>query len=467
VEVNILDCNFDVDVLIPTPTPTSTPTPTPTPTATPTPTPTISTYSCGDGFVSDSTTDPAIFTYPDRLVSSISDECSLFNWEVFDRPNRFSIYDSTGLIATTGWVGYADYNSYLWTAPLTTPTSGSLAIKFNSTTGRYVKVEAGPADPNNPLTDSYQWNMVCTVCPTPTPTATPTPTLDCNFDVDVEVIPPPTAQITSTNISCFGGSDGSYTISNGSGGSGTGYQVAISTDSFVTYYNLPKTFSGLLANTTYTFRVKDSTGTTSDLTPSQLTQPTEQTASTTIITQPVCNSSGVVQITSSGGTFPKTYQIYEDNTFPYNDCTNGTLIQTFTNVTSGTPTRNVSGLTSSYSYCAKVTDANGCITITNQVFLNECNGGTGNGEEYYYYSIRRYDCNNSCAVVSPDLVGRSSTPLSTTSGDFYKVPSSGFGSVVFQVQTEITPAPFVFDVNMDDVSSSGSDCSSVCASQTL
>jgi hypothetical protein len=187
-----------------------------------------------------------------------------------------------------------------------------------------------------------------------------------------ETCPPPTAQITSTNISCFGGSDGSYTISNGSGGSGTGYQVAISTDGFVTYYNLPKTFSGLLANTTYTFRVKDSTGATNDLTPAQLTQPTQQTASTTIITQPVCDSSGVIQITSSGGVFPKTYQIYEDNTFPYNDCTNGTLKQTFTNVTSGTPTRNVSGLTSSYSYCAKVTDANGCITTTNQVFLNDC-----------------------------------------------------------------------------------------------
>jgi hypothetical protein len=216
-------------------------------------------------------------------------------------------------------------------------------------------VEAGPADINNPLTDSYQWSMACETCP------------------------PPTAQITSTNISCFGGSDGSYTISNGSGGSGTGYQVAISTDGFVTYYNLPKTFSGLLANTTYTFRVKDSTGATNNLTPAQLTQPTQQTASTTIITQPVCNSSGVIQITSSGGVFPKTYQIYEDNTFPYNDCTNGTLKQTFTNVTSGTPTRNVSGLTSSYSYCAKVTDANGCITITNQVFLNECDGGSGNG----------------------------------------------------------------------------------------
>ena len=83
-------------------------------------------------------------------------------------------------------------------------------------------------------------------------------------------------------------------------------------------------------------------------------------------------------------------------------------------------------------------------------------------ESFYYYSIRRYDCSNNCAVVFPDLIGKSSIPLSTTSGDFYKIFNSGFGSVVFQVQTEITPAPFGFDVNMDDVISTGSDCSSVC-----
>jgi hypothetical protein len=82
--------------------------------------------------------------------------------------------------------------------------------------------------------------------------------------------------------------------------------------------------------------------------------------------------------------------------------------------------------------------------------------------EYYYYSIRRYDCTNNCAVISPDLIGRSSIQLSTTSGTYYKVPNSGFGSVVFQVQTEITPAPFGFDVDMDNTSATGADCSSVC-----
>ena len=83
-------------------------------------------------------------------------------------------------------------------------------------------------------------------------------------------------------------------------------------------------------------------------------------------------------------------------------------------------------------------------------------------QEYYYYSIKRYDCNNNCAVISPDLIGRSSIQLSTTSGTYYKVPNSGFGSVVFQVQTEITPAPFGFDVDMDNTSATGADCSSVC-----
>ena len=83
-------------------------------------------------------------------------------------------------------------------------------------------------------------------------------------------------------------------------------------------------------------------------------------------------------------------------------------------------------------------------------------------QEYYYYSIRSYDCTNNCAVISPDLIGRSSIQLSTTSGTYYKVPNSGFGSVVFQVQTEITPAPFGFDVDMDNTSATGADCSSVC-----
>jgi len=75
---------------------------------------------------------------------------------------------------------------------------------------------------------------------------------------------------------------------------------------------------------------------------------------------------------------------------------------------------------------------------------------------YFYYSIKKFDCNNSCAYVAPDLVGRSSTVLSTTSGDYYKL-----GSFTYQVQTEITPAPMSFDINMDGLPSNN-NCSTAC-----
>jgi len=76
---------------------------------------------------------------------------------------------------------------------------------------------------------------------------------------------------------------------------------------------------------------------------------------------------------------------------------------------------------------------------------------------YFYYSIKKYDCNNSCAYVSPDLVGRSSTSLSTTSGDYYKL-----GSFTYQVQTEIDPPPMTFDINMDGLPSNN-NCTTACS----
>jgi hypothetical protein len=76
---------------------------------------------------------------------------------------------------------------------------------------------------------------------------------------------------------------------------------------------------------------------------------------------------------------------------------------------------------------------------------------------YYYYSARKFDCGNSCAQVTPDVVVRSSTSLSTTSGDYYKV-----GSFTYQVQTEITPAPMSFDVNLDGAPSDN-NCTTACS----
>jgi hypothetical protein len=80
--------------------------------------------------------------------------------------------------------------------------------------------------------------------------------------------------------------------------------------------------------------------------------------------------------------------------------------------------------------------------------------------EYYYYSIRRYDCLNNCNIISPDLLGRSSTPLSTIDGTYYKIANSGFGSVVFQVQT--TSESQAFDVDMDNVIGTSSNCIDAC-----
>jgi hypothetical protein len=67
---------------------------------------------------------------------------------------------------------------------------------------------------------------------------------------------------------------------------------------------------------------------------------------------------------------------------------------------------------------------------------------------YYYYVIKEYDCANSCAYVSPDLVGRSSTPLSTTSGVYYKLL---LDPNVYQVQN--TAETTVWDINLDGASS--------------
>jgi hypothetical protein len=207
----------------------------------------------------------------------------------------------------------------------------------------------------------------------------------------------PTASVSQTNISCNGGSNGTITVSSPSGGSGSGYTY--SRDGV--NYQSSGTFSSLNTGS-YDIYVKDGVGCVSYLTTITITQPTLQTASITIIQQPNGDSTGIVEITSTGGVFNKTYEVLEDNTFPYNTC-GGPAVATFTNVTSGSPTRQVTGLTCGYAYCLKVTDANGCVTNSSLVVLNSCsptyncNNGTctevfdGTGS---YLSLQ--DCLNNC-----------------------------------------------------------------------
>ena len=104
-----------------------------------------------------------------------------------DRPNRFGVYDSNGLVYSTGWKGFANYPGP-WGSSLNTNTNGSENVCFTSLTGRYVQVDVGSADPANPVSDYFTWDLSCLgTCPgasptpsvtatqTPTPTPTPTP----------------------------------------------------------------------------------------------------------------------------------------------------------------------------------------------------------------------------------------------------------------------------------------------------
>jgi hypothetical protein len=75
---------------------------------------------------------------------------------------------------------------------------------------------------------------------------------------------------------------------------------------------------------------------------------------------------------------------------------------------------------------------------------------------FYYYAVRQNQCNapGACTFIA-DQVARSSTALSTIDGVYYKV-----GSYTYQVQTEITPAPMSFDV---DLSTAPSDANCITA----
>lgn len=74
---------------------------------------------------------------------------------------------------------------------------------------------------------------------------------------------------------------------------------------------------------------------------------------------------------------------------------------------------------------------------------------------YYYYSARKFDCGSSCAQVSPDVIVRSSTPLSTIDGVYYKP----LGSFTYQIQTEVSGP--TFDISLDGAPSNA-NCISAC-----
>ena len=205
---------------------------------------------------------------------------------------------------------------------------------------------------------------------------------------NLTVSTPELGTVSVEDVSCNGGSNGAIAVVSLNGGSSP-RQVSINGS---TYFFPPKSFASLTAGV-YTLYVKDANNCVASYNRT-INQPTAQSASLSIITNPTCASpsSGVLELSSSGGVFPKTYRLYADTSSPYTTC-GGTLVGTYSTATYGT-TFNVDGLTS-YGYCLEVTDNNGCVTNSGITAIPS-------PASYYKYQIIR--CSNGLYgyMTSPD-----------------------------------------------------------------
>lgn len=120
-------------------------------------------YACG-ATITDTYAPSAYYTYADKHIDVYNSDISqlLFNFNANDRPNRFTVYDENGLlVATSGWVGTASYSGP-WGASLSTSPSGSLTvIRDPGSTYYSLRVEAGPANPASPISDSWTVQVLC------------------------------------------------------------------------------------------------------------------------------------------------------------------------------------------------------------------------------------------------------------------------------------------------------------------
>jgi gliding motility-associated-like protein len=216
----------------------------------------------------------------------------------------------------------------------------------------------------------------------------------CISDVIRVTIPPGvplTATTTVTNVSCFGGSDGTVTINPPS--SGTGY--TFSKDNFATQQTNPG-FTGLAAAPSYTFWLKDNAGCAGTVT-ATVNQPTQLSSTNPVVTNAKCNGSadGTITVSGSGGTAPYLYSL------------NG-----------GTNTSSNSFTVASGTHNIVITDSKGCTFTVGNIQVNQppvldlnivqqknasCNGGAdgqiilsgSGGTAPYKYSATGFAAQNS------------------------------------------------------------------------
>ena len=151
--------------------------------------------------------------------------------------------------------------------------------------------------------------------------------------------------VTSTNISCFGGSNGTITVN----ANGSQPPLSYSIDNGVTFQPLSQ-FTGLTAGG-YTVVVGDGFGcqTAYATNPVILTQPTDVVNSSTVVDASCANVfDGTITVTASGGVSPYSYSLNGGPTQPGN---------VFSGIGAG-------------NYLISVFDANGCLDTSSNSIAN-------------------------------------------------------------------------------------------------
>jgi large repetitive protein len=163
----------------------------------------------------------------------------------------------------------------------------------------------------------------------------------CLTTVDITILQPAAALgggiSSQTNVSCFGGNNGSVTVAGIDGTAPYEYRLGAGS------YQASGTFGTLTAGA-YTITIRDFNGCIYTL-PVALTQPAAALAGTTTTTAVLCfgNATGGVNLTVTGGTAPYSYL-----------WSNGATTEDLTNVIAGT-------------YNVTITDANGCTTTASGI----------------------------------------------------------------------------------------------------
>jgi hypothetical protein len=167
------------------------------------------------------------------------------------------------------------------------------------------------------------------------------------------------------NVSCAGGSNGTITVGNVGGGSGSGYQVKLNSGGTYVNFTIPGITYSSLPLGSYTIYVKDGAGNVTTY-PVDILAPPSQTATIISVNYPTCGfNNGSFSLHSTGGVWPKDYYLYRDATSPY-ETSGGTLYATYTNFTSETyGYRGVYNLPPGGYYMTAI-DANGC-SITSAI----------------------------------------------------------------------------------------------------